>query len=179
MLTVVVEGGSRSKASGEDASVSERGSGTCARRRGSRRRSSPQGRATAKTISMLERGERKTSLPPHRQIPRRRAGALRRGARRPHRGNTQARRRCPGPRRGRSTHSFALPVSLTPLLGREREVEEIVGPARPGAAVRLLTLTGPGVSARPAWASKRHEAGGYFPTAWPSSPWRPWATRRS
>jgi tetratricopeptide (TPR) repeat protein len=41
------------------------------------------------------------------------------------------------------THPSALPASLTPLLGREREVEEIAGLLGEGA-VRLLTLTGPG-----------------------------------
>jgi predicted ATPase/DNA-binding XRE family transcriptional regulator len=49
----------------------------------------------------------------------------------------------PSPEAAATTSQSTLPTSLTPLLGREREVEEIVGLLR-RASVRLLTLTGPG-----------------------------------
>src|SRR5688572_24534197 len=39
--------------------------------------------------------------------------------------------------------SASLPTPLTPLIGREREIAEIIGRLR-DPAVRLVTLTGPG-----------------------------------
>ena len=63
-----------------------------------------------------------------------------------------------------TTHSsFALPASLTPLLGREREVQEIVD-LLGRAAVRLLTLTGPGgIGKTRLGIEAAREAGGHFP----------------
>ena len=58
----------------------------------------------------------------------------------------------------------SLPVSLTPLLGREREVEEIAGLIG-RASVRLLTLTGPGGigKTRLGIEAARKAEGYYFP----------------
>jgi transcriptional regulator with XRE-family HTH domain len=57
----------------------------------------------------------------------------------------------------------ALPVSLTPLLGREREVEEIVA-LLGRTTVRLLTLTGPGGIGKTRLAIEAaRKAEGYFP----------------
>ena len=57
-----------------------------------------------------------------------------------------------------------LPVSLTPLLGREREVEEIANLLLGQASVRLLTLTGPGgIGKTRLGIEAARKAGGYFP----------------
>ncbi len=47
------------------------------------------------------------------------------------------------PGRGRSPNN--LPLQLTGLVGREREISEVEGPL---AEARLLTLTGPGGSGK-------------------------------
>jgi predicted ATPase/transcriptional regulator with XRE-family HTH domain len=103
---------------------------------------------TAKAISMLERGERRRPYP---HTVRSLADALElseeeravlTGAILGRRGGT------PVPNEAGSASPSALPTSLTSLLGREHEVEEVVGLllGRDAAlgAVRLLTLTGPG-----------------------------------
>ena len=99
---------------------------------------------TAKAISMLERGERKRPYP---HTVRSLADALKLSENEravltgaiPRRTSADA---PPVPvQEAAATHSSALPVSLTPLLGRERELEEIQGFLR---EVRLLTLTGTG-----------------------------------
>jgi hypothetical protein len=41
-----------------------------------------------------------------------------------------------------------LPVRLTPLVGRRRELQDVVDSL---SRSRLLTLTGPGVPGRPGW----------------------------
>ncbi|MDQ4128997.1 MAG: helix-turn-helix domain-containing protein, partial [Actinomycetota bacterium] len=75
------------------------------------------------------------------------------------------------PKRGTATVLAAAPApgvppaSLTPLVGREREVEEIVG-LLGRTAVRLLTLTGPGGIGKTRLsieATLASLAGGYYP----------------
>ncbi|HET7272215.1 MAG TPA: helix-turn-helix domain-containing protein, partial [Rubrobacter sp.] len=97
---------------------------------------------TAKAVSALERGERKRPYP---HTVRSLAEALELSERErtvlteavPGRDGT------PPATEAATTSQFTLPAPLTPLLGREREVEEIDNLLRQ-AAVRLLTLTGPG-----------------------------------
>jgi predicted ATPase/transcriptional regulator with XRE-family HTH domain len=98
---------------------------------------------TAKAVSALERGERKRPYP---HTVRSLAEAL---------GLTEEERASltasvpgrgaedPTPARDATTSLSTMPVSLTPLVGREPEVEEIGNLLRQ-AAVRLTTLTGPG-----------------------------------
>ncbi len=125
---------------------------------------------TAKAISLLERGERKRPYP---HTVRSLADAL---------GLSEEERAVltgaiPGRTSGdgapvstpvpveeaAATHSFALPSSLTPLLGREREVEEIAG-LLGQTAIRLLTLTGPGgIGKTRLGIEAARKAGGYFP----------------
>ena len=58
-----------------------------------------------------------------------------------------------------------LPVPATPFLGRERELDEVVGLLR-REDVRLLTLTGPGGTGRRGWRCKpRPRSPRTFPTA--------------
>ncbi|HEX2739681.1 MAG TPA: helix-turn-helix domain-containing protein [Rubrobacter sp.] len=95
---------------------------------------------TAKAVSALERGERKRPYP---HTVRSLAEALQLSEQE----RTVLTEAVPS-RDGDSpeaavTPMSTLPSSLTPLLGREREVEEIDKLLR-RAAVRLLTLTGPG-----------------------------------
>src|SRR5215210_2040283 len=97
---------------------------------------------TAKAVSALERGERKRPYP---HTVRSLAEAL---------GLTEEERASltasvpgrgvqePAPVRDAATSLSTMPVSLTPLVGREPEVEEIGNLLRQ-AAVRLTTLTGP------------------------------------
>src|SRR5918999_1442331 len=102
---------------------------------------------TAKAVSMLERGERKRPYP---HTVRSLADAL--GLSEEERtvltgaipGRTSADGApVPVEEEAAAMSASSLPVSLTPLLGREREVEEIAG-LLGRASVRLLTLTGPG-----------------------------------
>jgi predicted ATPase/DNA-binding XRE family transcriptional regulator len=120
---------------------------------------------TAKAIGMLERGARKHPYPHTvraladslelsedervaltRSIPRRSGNA-------------------PAPVvEAAAMHPSALPVTLTPLVGREREVEEIVDLLGRVAAVRLLTLTGPGGIGKTRLAIEAaRKTSGYFP----------------
>jgi hypothetical protein len=63
-----------------------------------------------------------------------------------------------------AAHPLSLPESLTPLLGREREVQEIAGLLLGRAAVRLLTLTGAGGIGKTRLAIEvARTAEGYFP----------------
>ena len=100
---------------------------------------------TRKAISMLERGERKRPYP---HTVRALADAL--GLSEQERATlvgAVSRRDGDAPipdREAAATYPSALPASLTPLLGREREVEEIERLLRQADTVRLLTLTGPG-----------------------------------
>src|SRR3712207_3492398 len=100
---------------------------------------------TRKAISMLERGERKRPYP---HTVRSLADALELSEQeRATLVGAVSRRDGDAPipdGEAAATYPSALPSSLTPLLGREREVEEIVTRLRQAAAVRLLTLTGPG-----------------------------------
>ncbi|MDQ3286504.1 MAG: helix-turn-helix domain-containing protein [Actinomycetota bacterium] len=99
---------------------------------------------SAKAISMLERGERKRPYP---HTVRALADALKlsEGERAVLIGAIPGRRsdEASPPVEATTTSPATLPVSLTPLLGREWEVKEIVG-LLGGDAVRLLTLTGSG-----------------------------------
>ena len=140
----MVEGGSRSRASGEDAPFGARLRDLRASAGLTQEELAERAGLTAKTISLLERGERKRPYP---HTVRSLADALELSEREravltaaiPRRsGNT------PVAVEAAATHPSALPASLTPLLGREREVEEIAGLLGRAAAVRLLTLTGPG-----------------------------------
>jgi predicted ATPase/DNA-binding XRE family transcriptional regulator len=119
---------------------------------------------TRKAISMLERGERKRPYP---HTVRSLANALGlaeeerttlAGAVRRQDGDAPIR-----DREAATTYPSALPASLTSLLGREREVEEIdylLG----RSAVRLLTLTGAGGIGKTRLAIEAaKKAGGYFP----------------
>jgi class 3 adenylate cyclase len=68
-----------------------------------------------------------------------------------------------------------LPLQATPLIGREREVEEVTKRLR-GPETRLLTLVGPGARARPAWGCRprrslwRPSRTGSSSCHWPPSP---------
>jgi predicted ATPase/DNA-binding XRE family transcriptional regulator len=90
---------------------------------------------TSKAVSILERGVRKRPYP---HTVRSLADALELSE--PERASLLA--AVPGKDSAGATAS-ALPVPLTPLVGREREVEEI-DRSLGEDAVRLLTLTGPG-----------------------------------
>jgi predicted ATPase/transcriptional regulator with XRE-family HTH domain len=123
-------------------------------------------RLTAKAISMLERGHRKRPYP-HTvraladalELPEEERTALARAI--PSR--TSGGAPVPVQEAADTTRSFALPVSLTPLMGREREVEEIVD-LLGRTAVRLLTLTGPGgIGKTRLGIEAAREAGGHFP----------------
>jgi predicted ATPase/transcriptional regulator with XRE-family HTH domain len=96
---------------------------------------------TAKAVSALERGERKRPYP---HTVRSLAEAL--GLSEEERAALAASvpgRRTEAPGKETATSPSTVPASLTPLVGRELEVEEIGGLLRQDA-VRLLTLTGPG-----------------------------------
>jgi transcriptional regulator with XRE-family HTH domain len=139
----VVEGGSRIKASGEDAPFGAQLRDLRETAGLTQEELAERAGLTAKTISLLERGERKR---PHPHTVRTLADAL--GLSEGGRAVlTEAifRRSGDAPVHDEATgrYSFALPVFLTPLLGREREVEEIVG-LLGQVAIRLLTLTGLG-----------------------------------
>ena len=92
---------------------------------------------TAKAISMLERGQRKRPYP---HTVRALADALKLSEDGALTGRSGGDATAPHA----ATSTPVLPVSLTPLLGREREMEVIAGLLLGPAAVRLLTLTGPG-----------------------------------
>ena len=141
----MVEGGSASKASGEDAAPFGRRLRRLREAVGlTQEELASRAGLTARAISMLERGERKHPYP-HTVRSLADALELSEGERAvlieavPRRGDDNA----PVPVEAAGTYSFALPVFLTPLLGREREVEEI-GELLGQTAVRLLTLTGTG-----------------------------------
>ena len=98
---------------------------------------------TAKAVSALERGERKRPYP---HTVRSLADALKlsEGERAVLTEAIPSRSvNVPAPVEAATTPPSSLPASLTPLLGREREVAEIVGLLGQGA-IRLVTLTGPG-----------------------------------
>jgi predicted ATPase/transcriptional regulator with XRE-family HTH domain len=118
---------------------------------------------TAKAISALERGERKRPYP---HTVRSLADALQLSEQEravliqaiPGRSDD-----APASMETGATYPSALPKSLTPLLGREREVEEI-GSLLGQVAVRLLTLTGPGGIGKTRLSTEAaRKAGGYFP----------------
>jgi len=118
---------------------------------------------TAKAVSALERGERRRPYP---HTVRSLADALKLSEReRALLTEAIPRRRSDAavPVEAATTSPSSLPASLTPLLGREREVEEIVGLlGRP--AVRLLTLTGPGGIGKTRLSIEAaQKAAGYFP----------------
>ncbi|MBA2712246.1 MAG: XRE family transcriptional regulator [Rubrobacteraceae bacterium] len=96
---------------------------------------------TAKAVSVLERGERKRPYP---HTVRSLADAL--GLSEAERASLLAavpeRVGSSSPDGETAMPVSALPVPLTPLVGREREVDEV--DALIGGAVRLMTLTGPG-----------------------------------
>lgn len=78
--------------------------------------------------------------------------------------------------RGRSVPGN-LPAQPTPFLGRERELGELTELLR-RQEVRVLTLTGPGGSARPAWPSRSPPSSPRpTPAAPGSSGWRRCGTR--
>jgi transcriptional regulator with XRE-family HTH domain len=167
----VVEGGSASKASGEDVPFGARLRRLREAAGLTQEELASEAGLTAKAISMLERGERRRPHPhtvrslanalglPEEEravltgaIPRRTSGY---GAPVP----------TPVPvEEAAATHSFALPLSLTPLLGREREVEEIAGLLLGRTSVRLLTLTGlGGIGETRLGIEAARKASGYFP----------------
>jgi predicted ATPase/DNA-binding XRE family transcriptional regulator len=107
---------------------------------------------TAKAISALERGERKRPYP-HTvraladalELSERDRSALTEAV--PKRDGSDAAEAARASREATSSStplSSMPPASLTPLVGREREVEEIESLLSQEEAVRLLTLTGPG-----------------------------------
>ncbi|MDQ4128058.1 MAG: helix-turn-helix domain-containing protein [Actinomycetota bacterium] len=139
----MVEGGSRIKASGEEAPFGAQLRDLRETAGLTQEELAERAGLTAKTISLLERGERKR---PHPHTVRTLADAL--GLSKGERAvlsEAILRRSGDAPVHDEATgqYPFALPVFLTPLLGREREVEEIVG-LLGQAAIRLLTLTGLG-----------------------------------
>ena len=165
----MAKGGAQREASGEDAAPSF---GT--RLRGLREAAglsqeelASRAGLTAKAISMLERGQRKRPYP-HTVRALADALGLSEGERAVlARVVTERSGDAMAPVEEAATRSFALPASLTPLLGREREVEEIasllLGQAT-AAPVRLLTLTGPGGIGKTRLAIEvTREAGNYFP----------------
>jgi predicted ATPase/transcriptional regulator with XRE-family HTH domain len=96
---------------------------------------------TAKAISLLERGVRRRPYP---HTVRALADAMGlRGAERSSLLSAVPGRSGVTPASEETAHRSALPASLTPLVGRECEVEEVVGMLS-GGEVRLLTLTGAG-----------------------------------
>jgi predicted ATPase/transcriptional regulator with XRE-family HTH domain len=122
---------------------------------------------TAKAVSALERGERKRPYP-HTVRSLAEALELSEGQRSALTGTipTRSGGAAALPVEAAAVSAPALPVSLTPLLGREREVEEVVGLllGRGGAAARLLTLTGPGGIGKSRLAIEAaKKAAGHFP----------------
>ena len=138
----VAKGRSRSKASGEDVPFGAQLRQLREAARLTQEELASRAGLTAKAISMLERGERKRPYP---HTVRALADAL--GLSEEERSAlTEAvpRRDGDAPLPGKEAAATStLPTTLTPLVGREREVEEIENMLRQGA-VRLLTLTGPG-----------------------------------
>ena len=100
---------------------------------------------TAKAVSSLERGERRRPYP---HTVRSLADALELSeVERASLAEAVPRREdadAPAPLKEAPPSTSLPPASLTPLVGREREVDEIVNMLRQEDAVRLLTLTGPG-----------------------------------
>jgi predicted ATPase/DNA-binding XRE family transcriptional regulator len=118
---------------------------------------------TAKAVSALERGERKRPYP---HTVRSLADALKlsEGERAVLTEAIPSRSvNVPAPVEAATTPPSSLPASLTPLLGREREVAEIVGLLGQGA-IRLVTLTGPGgIGKTRLGIEAAQKAAGYFP----------------
>ena len=116
---------------------------------------------TAKAVSALERGERKRPYP---HTVRSLAEALELSQQE----RTVLTEAVPSrdgepPSPGVALAPSSLPASLTPLLGRAREVEEIDSLLRQ-ASVRLVTLTGPGGIGKTRLAMEVvQKAGSYFP----------------
>jgi hypothetical protein len=61
-----------------------------------------------------------------------------------------------------------LPVQLTSLVGREQEITQLSGLLE---RARLVTLGGPGGSARPGWPWRCRAAGGRFDAGVVFVPW--------
>ena len=97
---------------------------------------------TAKAVSALERGERKRPYP-HTVRSLAEALELSERERTLLTEAVPSRDGAPPAPEAAATSESTLPASLTPLLGREREVEEIED-LLGRTSVRLLTLTGPG-----------------------------------
>jgi predicted ATPase/DNA-binding XRE family transcriptional regulator len=118
---------------------------------------------TAKAVSALERGERKRpyphtvrSLADALGLPEEERALLAESV-------TRRDDDTPVPEREAAILLSTLPTSLTPLVGREREVEEI-GSLLRQTAVRLVTLTGPGGIGKTRLAIEAAEkAAGGFP----------------
>ena len=117
---------------------------------------------TAKAVSALERGERKRPYP-HTVRSLAEALGLSERERADLAEAVPGRDGDPPAPEAPTTPRSTLPASLTPLLGREREVEEIDSLLRQ-AAVRLLTLTGPGGIGKTRLAIEAaRRASGHFP----------------
>jgi transcriptional regulator with XRE-family HTH domain len=135
---------------------------------------------TAKAVSALERGERKRpyphtirSLSDALGLSEEERAALAEAVLRRRDGDA------PFPRKEAAASVSTLPASLTPLVGREREVDEIEG-LLSRFAVRLLTLTGPGGIGKTRLAIEvTQKAAGDFPDGVAFVALAPWVMRRS
>ncbi len=120
---------------------------------------------TAKAISLLERGRRKRPYP-HTVTSLADALELSEEERAVLTGAIPSRTTGDAPvpvQKAATVSPSSLPASLTPLLGREREVKEVVGLLDQLSAVRLLTLTGPGgIGKTRLGIEAARKAGGYY-----------------